>query len=193
MRIPVLALTSVFAFGLLSAPLLLQEKGGEEETGPYSVVENWPVPWAQQGYIWGSQPGVFAETSNRIFIAARGELKLPDTLPRGFNGIWGSLNQRATEPKAEMRNCLRWWTATAKSSTVNGNSGTSCWKAAAVRTRSASVHDPSATSGSNDAARDLRVHQPRNAAANARRLTPGDDGTHFNRPQDNARLSEVRW
>ena len=37
MRIPVLALTSVFAFGLLSAPLLLQEKGGEEdapEEGP---------------------------------------------------------------------------------------------------------------------------------------------------------------
>ena len=32
--------------------------------------------------------------------------KLPDTLPRGFNGIWGSLNQRATEPKPEMRNCI---------------------------------------------------------------------------------------
>jgi streptogramin lyase len=49
---------------------------------------------------------VFAETPNRIFIAARGELKLPETLPRTFNGIWGSLNQRATEPTPEMRNCL---------------------------------------------------------------------------------------
>ena len=79
---------------------------GENETGPYEVVEKWPAPWAQKGYIWGSQPGVFAETPNKIFIAARGELKLPETLGRGFNGAWGSLNQRATEPKPEMRNCI---------------------------------------------------------------------------------------
>jgi NHL repeat len=106
MRTLALSLAAVLTAGLLASPALLQEKGGEEETGPYAVVENWPAPWAQKGYIWGSQPGVFAQTPNRIFIAARGELKLPDTLPRGFNGIWGSLNQRATEPKAEMRNCI---------------------------------------------------------------------------------------
>ena len=110
MRASSLALASVFAAGLLSSPALLQEsaphKGGEEETGPYSVVENWPAPWSPKGYIWGSQPGIVADTPNRILIAARGELKLPDTLPRGFNGIWGSLNQRATEPKPEMRNCI---------------------------------------------------------------------------------------
>src|SRR5947207_14553723 len=83
-----------------------QQKGGENETGPYEIVEKWPAPWAQKGYIWGSQPGVFAETPNRIFIVARGELKLPETLGRGFNGAWGSLDQRATEPKPEMRNCI---------------------------------------------------------------------------------------
>jgi len=81
-------------------------KGGEDETGPYEVVEGWPKPWADTGYIWGSQPGVFAESADRIFILARGELKLPDTLPRGFNGIWGSLGQRATEPTPEMRHCI---------------------------------------------------------------------------------------
>jgi hypothetical protein len=106
MRALTLSLAFVFAVSLLSSPLSLQEKGGEDETGPYAVVENWPAPWAKPGYIWGSQPGIFAETPNRIFIAARGELKLPDTLPRGFNGIWGSMNQRATEPKPEMRNCI---------------------------------------------------------------------------------------
>jgi DNA-binding beta-propeller fold protein YncE len=83
-----------------------QHKGGEEETGPYEVVENWPQPWSRPGYIWGSQPGVFAESPSRIFIAARGELKLPEKLPRGFNGIWGSLGERATTPKAEMRNTI---------------------------------------------------------------------------------------
>jgi hypothetical protein len=105
-RALLLVVIAVFGTGLFSSPAMLQEKGGEEETGPYDVVDKWPSPWAKQGYIWGSQPGVFAESPNRIFIAARGELKLPDTLPRAFNGIWGSLNQRATEPKAEMRNCI---------------------------------------------------------------------------------------
>ena len=59
MRALALTLASVFAVGLLSSPAQLQEKGGEEETGPYSVVENWPAPWARQGYIWGSQPVVY--------------------------------------------------------------------------------------------------------------------------------------
>ncbi len=84
----------VLVVALFASPAALQEKGGEDETGPYDVVEKWPSPWARPGYIWGSQPGVFAESPNRIFIAARGELKLPETLPRTFNGIWGSLNQR---------------------------------------------------------------------------------------------------
>src|SRR5262245_7173105 len=108
MHTATLAVASVIAFGLLSAPAHLQQtqKGGEDETGPYEVAPNWPQPWARQGYIWGSQPGVFAESPNRIFLAVRGELKLPPTLGRGFNGIWGSLGERATVPKAEMRNCI---------------------------------------------------------------------------------------
>jgi DNA-binding beta-propeller fold protein YncE len=102
-----LSMAGALLAGVLALPLgAQQQKGGEEETGPYDVVENWPQPWAKAGYIWGSQPGIFAESPNRIFIAARGELKLPETLPRGFNGIWGSLGERATTPKAEMRNCL---------------------------------------------------------------------------------------
>ena len=94
------------AIALLPITVLVQQKGGEEETGPYDVVAIWPQQWAKQGYIWGSQPGVFAETPNRIFIASRGELKLPDPLPRGFTNEWGSLGERATTPKAEMRNCI---------------------------------------------------------------------------------------
>ena len=108
MRIPAIAAGLVLTIGLLSAPAHLQQiqKGGEDETGPYDVVAKWPQPWAKQGYIWGSQPGVFAETPDRIFLAVRGELKLPEKLGRGYNGIWGSLGERATVPTAEMRNCL---------------------------------------------------------------------------------------
>ena len=96
----------VLAVGGFTATAFVQEKGGEEETGQYEVVDRWPAPWARQGYIWGSQPGIAVDSVNRILIAARGELKLPETLGRGFNGSWGSLGQRATEPKPEMRNCI---------------------------------------------------------------------------------------
>src|SRR6185436_17956302 len=71
------------------------------------VVANWPQPlsFAKPGYIWGSTGGIFAETPNRIFIANRGELKLPATLPPGFTGFWGSIEQ-ATTPTPEFRNCI---------------------------------------------------------------------------------------
>lgn len=114
MRTPVLTLAFVLGTGLLFAPALLQQqpispnsqKGGEEETGPYEVVSKWPQPFARQGYIQGSQGGVFAESPNRIFMANRGEIKLPDKLPNNFNGAWGSFGTPATGQKPEMRNCI---------------------------------------------------------------------------------------
>ncbi|MGC4080748.1 MAG: hypothetical protein QM736_01155 [Vicinamibacterales bacterium] len=102
------------AIALLPHAASMQQKGGEEETGPYDVVENWPQQWARQGYIWGSQPGVFAESPNRIFIAARGELKLPDPLPRGFTNEWGSLGESV--PRRRRPRCataFSWSTARA--------------------------------------------------------------------------------
>jgi hypothetical protein len=106
MRAPALAVAVVFGFGLLTAPALLQQKGGEEETGPYDVVEKWPQPFARPGYVLGSQGGVFAESPNRVFLFNRGELKLPETLPATFTGTWGSLEQKATLPTPELRNCI---------------------------------------------------------------------------------------
>ena len=125
MRMPIIALialTVVFTVSMLSAPVPIQsqiekdaglgvlssnsQKGGEEETGPYEVVPKWPQPFARQGYIQGSQGGVFAETPNRIFIANRGEIKLPEKLPNNFNGAWGSFGTPATGQKPELRNCI---------------------------------------------------------------------------------------
>jgi len=61
-----------------------QEKGGQEEFGPYELVENWPQPLPDEadgikhtGWTWGSVGAVFAETPDRIWIAQRGELPLP--------------------------------------------------------------------------------------------------------------------
>ncbi len=102
--------TFAVAIGLLLLPatVFVQEKGGDDMTGPYTVAEKWPLPLsvAKPGYIWGSTGGIFAETPNRIFIANRGELKLPEKLPNNFNGYWGSLGQQATSATPEFRNCI---------------------------------------------------------------------------------------
>jgi hypothetical protein len=52
-------------------------------TGPYRVVENWPKPLpdtrhSHAGWTWGSFGGVYAESPDRIWIAMRGELPLPE-------------------------------------------------------------------------------------------------------------------
>src|SRR6202163_4691413 len=112
MRAPVLTVVAVFALGLYSAPALLQSRGGgsgvhggEDETGPYDLVRNWPHPFARSGYISGSQGGVFAESPDRIFLLNRGELKLPDRVPADFTGAWGFLGA-AIDPAPEIRNCI---------------------------------------------------------------------------------------
>ena len=112
MRTPVLAVAAILAFGMLSAPSAQQPqqsmaKGGEDETGPYEVVKGWPQPWSPTGFIWGSQPGILAESPDRVFIVERGEIKLPDKpMGRGFNGTWGSTGERASVPKPEVHNCI---------------------------------------------------------------------------------------
>jgi hypothetical protein len=61
-----------------------QERGGQEEFGPYEPVEGWPQPLPDgpdgvkhAGWTWGSVGGVYAESPDRIWIAMRGELPLP--------------------------------------------------------------------------------------------------------------------
>src|SRR6202158_148816 len=108
MRLPVFTFAVAAGLGLRSSPALLQEKGGDDVTGPYDVAEKWPPPLsvARPGYIWGSTGGIFAETPNRIFIANRGELKPPERLPNNFTGFWGSLGQQATSATPALRHCI---------------------------------------------------------------------------------------
>jgi hypothetical protein len=83
-----------------------QTKGGEEETGPYEVVQDWPRPLGHPGFTWGSQGGVFAESPNRIFILQRGELPIPEKAPEGYTGGYGAFGQPATNGKPRLENCI---------------------------------------------------------------------------------------
>src|SRR2546425_8923106 len=67
-----------------AAPAVAQEKGGQEETGPYEIGPDWPKPLSDaadgvkhDGWTWGSVGAVYTETPDRIWIAQRGELPLP--------------------------------------------------------------------------------------------------------------------
>jgi DNA-binding beta-propeller fold protein YncE len=59
-------------------PAVAGQKGGQDQTGPYEVVENWPKPLAQlnghEQWTWGAMQGIFAESPNRVFLLMRGEL-----------------------------------------------------------------------------------------------------------------------
>src|SRR5215216_1860522 len=66
------------------ASAVSQQKGGQEDFGPYELVENWPQPLPDgadgvkhEGWTWGSVGAVYAETPDRIWIAQRGELPRP--------------------------------------------------------------------------------------------------------------------
>src|ERR1043166_9169318 len=100
-------------FAVFSPPASLQQrndvkaaKGGAGDIiGDYEIPDpNWPQwahPYPKPGYIWGSQGGVFAESPNRIYLANRGELKLPDKVPPNFPGNWGFFN-RSEEHTSEL-------------------------------------------------------------------------------------------
>ena len=90
MRVSVLVLAVVVAAGLLTGPVSLQDLG---PTGPspYDVVGGWMKPFASEGFAWGGNSDVFAESPDRIFVVQRGETRLPDPVQPGFAGFAGSI------------------------------------------------------------------------------------------------------
>lgn len=106
MRKRSVAFLAVFFSGLFAVPALPQSKD-TGLTGEYNLVQNWPRPWAREGYIWGSHASVFAESENHVYLAVRGELKLPPKVPTDFPGVWGFFNERAISvPNPDARNCI---------------------------------------------------------------------------------------
>lgn len=99
----------VAAVVALNAPAFLQEKGGEEETGPYELVAGFPQPLPHPGWMWGSQGGVFAETPDRIYLLNRGELpefKQPTAATGEGLFQFPAMPVAATGRVPRMQNCI---------------------------------------------------------------------------------------
>ncbi|MES3007113.1 MAG: hypothetical protein V4751_05005 [Pseudomonadota bacterium] len=76
---------------------------------PYQSVTDWLKPSAEPGFVWGSHPGLYVESADRIFIIQRGELHVPDPLPEGFTNFYGSTGLSALsvpEGTRVMRNVI---------------------------------------------------------------------------------------
>jgi DNA-binding beta-propeller fold protein YncE len=72
------------AASLLAPAAFPQGRGGQELFGHYEPVPDWPKPLPDgpdgvkhSGWTWGSVGSVYAESPDRIWIAMRGELPLP--------------------------------------------------------------------------------------------------------------------
>lgn len=94
MRKVLLVLGAVIATGLLAGPAALQESGATAPS-PYQAVEGWLTPFADAGFAFGGNSGVFPESPDRIFVLQRGETRLPDPVPPGFAGFVGSIGINA--------------------------------------------------------------------------------------------------
>lgn len=95
-------LASLLLAGLAYAAAAPQ-KGGEDETGPYEVVPNWPQPFHEAGWTWDSTASVWAEAPDRVFVFQRGELDVLKEKPSAS----GIPPRAATNGKPRWQNCLK--------------------------------------------------------------------------------------
>ena len=92
----------------LSFDSLLSQDLGPTGPSPYDVVANWHKPFAEEGFAFGGNSGVFAESPDRIFISQRGETRLPNPVPPEFAGYAGSIgiNVLGDSEFRTWQNCL---------------------------------------------------------------------------------------
>jgi hypothetical protein len=96
------AITFVVGLGIFHGGTSAQAPGPD----PYQVVPGWMDPFAPDGFTWGSQPGVFVESLDRIFVIQRGEIAVPDPLPEGWDGWVGSVGISALRSTPVFHNCI---------------------------------------------------------------------------------------
>ncbi|HUU33133.1 MAG TPA: 6-bladed beta-propeller [Vicinamibacterales bacterium] len=102
----------LLASATAASSLLAQSKAGEilgpVGPSPYDIVRGWHKPFAEPGFAFGGNSGVFAESPDRIFVAQRGEFRLPTPVPPEFSGFAGSIGVNVLTNTAGRvwKNCL---------------------------------------------------------------------------------------
>lgn len=107
MRNAVRILLAVAVGGILAGSASAQDVG-PTVPAPYEAVEGWLKPFAGEGFAFGGNSGMFPESPDRIFVVQRGETRLPDPVPDGFNGYAGSIgiNTLREAERRTWQNCI---------------------------------------------------------------------------------------
>ena len=201
----IIALATVLALALSTLTMAQQPRrvvimGPNVGPSPYAVVREWHKPFAREGFAFGGNSGVFAASPDRIFIAQRGEMRLPQPVPSAFAGFAGSigLNVLTATAARAWQNCLY---------TVDGNGNVrerwTQWDRLCEGSDGPGPHRLRISPYdreqrvwvvnetfhtiyvfSNDGKQLLMTLGEKNV--------PGNDATHFGRPQDVAFLPEGR-
>lgn len=101
---PVIILVASFA---VSSTLLAQNSGTVGPT-PYDFTsESWLPPFAEQGFTWGGNSGVFVQNQDRIFFLQRGETELPSPIPDDYTRFPGSMGWNVLRGQGRVwNNCI---------------------------------------------------------------------------------------
>jgi DNA-binding beta-propeller fold protein YncE len=195
------ALALILSAGHAPALVAQQVDPGPVGPSPYNVVSGWDKPFAAHGFAFGGNSGVFAESPDRIFILQRGETRLPDPIPPEYLGFAGSIgiNVLQDTDRRTWQHCLY---------TLDGDGNVKeiwdQWDYLCEGSEGPGPHrlrinpyDPQHAVWvvnetfdqiyvfSNDGSKLLRTFGEKGV--------PGDDGTHFGRPQDVAFLPDGRF
>ena len=75
---------------------------------PYNVISGWAEPFQEPGFAFGGNSGVWAECEDRIIIAQRGETVMPYPVPEEFPGYAGyvGINVLRETNRRTWQNCL---------------------------------------------------------------------------------------
>ncbi|MDP6535803.1 MAG: hypothetical protein QGG02_05640 [Gammaproteobacteria bacterium] len=95
---------------LFSSQLLAQQGNARGTIGesPYNVIRGWAKPFQENGFAFGGNSGILAESPDRIIIAQRGETVLPYPVPEDFPGYAGFLGINVLQEtnRRTWQNCL---------------------------------------------------------------------------------------
>jgi hypothetical protein len=188
--------------GLFSASVLAQQGNARGPIGesPYDVVSLWHEPFAEPGFAFGGNSGVWAESPDRIFIAQRGETVLPYPIAEDFLGFAGDigLNVLRDTTRRKWQNCLY---------TVNGDGEVQeVWNQwdylcedsdgpGPHRVRISPYDPENRVWVINETFHQIYVFSNDGSElllTLGEKLVPGTDGNHFARPQDVAFLPDGR-
>ncbi len=91
----------------VSTPLLAQDLGIIGPS-PYEFnTQGWMQPFAEDGFSWGGNSGVYVQSEDRIFFLQRGETELPDPIPDEYSNFAGSLGWNVLRGRGRVwQNCI---------------------------------------------------------------------------------------